>query len=394
MASRRFGFAARLSVLQAASFVGLGVYLPFFPIWLERRELAPSAIGLILALPILVRIVATAPLMTLLDRGVGARALIVGAKLALAATYAALSVAHGFWPIALLVAVMAVAQAPVIPASDLVTMNAVRENPRLDYGRMRLWGSVAFLAASVASGHMLGVIDPAGIVWVLAGLAAAGVAVSWWALAGKAATAGERQRAERVASPRFPTSLRFVVMAAALTQASHAAVYGFGSLHWKDLGFSSAVIGYLWAAGILAEILLFAWFGRVVGQGRAVFGFIVAGSAAAIIRFAAMATEPGPAPTFALQLLHGLSFGATHLGTIAAVAWLAPGAARGRAQGVLSSALALAMATATVLSGLVFRGAGPLVFAAMVPLAAGGLVCALLAARAEGRQPHREGEGG
>ncbi len=92
-------------------------------------------------------------------------------------------------------------------------------------------------------------------------------------------------------------------------------------------------------------------------------------------------------------LLHGVTFGASHLGIMAALSALAPEAARGRAQGVLGAALALAMAGTTALSGVVFRTAGAHVFLAMVPIAAAGLVFALLAARSL-PQPQRSGEGG
>jgi MFS transporter, PPP family, 3-phenylpropionic acid transporter len=389
----RFGLGARLSALHASAFIGIGVYMPFFPIWLEHRSLGPSTIGFILALPVLIRIVATAPLMMLVDRGVGAGRLMITVQASLIAVYAALYVADGAWTIALLVATMAVLQAPVVPTSDLVTMEGVRENPGLDYGRIRLWGSVSFLGASIVTGHVLGGVDPDAVVWILAALAAAGIIV-WRGAMPRVAVPPGRTPSMRDGGRSFPASLRYVIAAAALTQASHAAVYGFGSLYWREAGLSSAVIGYLWAVGVIAEILLFAYLGSVVGKGRAAFGFLIVGACAGVVRFAAMAVEPNLAVTFVLQALHGLSFGATHLGTIAALAWLAPGSARGRAQGVFSSSAALAMAAGTIVSGFVFRAAGPLVFLVMVPLAAAGLVCALLAMRAEARQPQREEEGG
>ena len=43
-----------------------------------------------------------------------------------------------------------------------------------------------------------------------------------------------------------------------LLQGSHAAYYGFSALYWKAHGYAENVIGYLWALGVLAEILMFA----------------------------------------------------------------------------------------------------------------------------------------
>jgi PPP family 3-phenylpropionic acid transporter len=61
----------RLSLLHAASFVGVGIYLSFFPVWLASRGLDATTIGFVLAIPMVVRIVVTAPLLGLADRSVG-----------------------------------------------------------------------------------------------------------------------------------------------------------------------------------------------------------------------------------------------------------------------------------------------------------------------------------
>jgi MFS transporter, PPP family, 3-phenylpropionic acid transporter len=389
------GLGARLAALHAATFGGIGIYVPFFPIWLEGRGLSASWIGIVLALPIVVRIAVTAPLMTLADRNMGARRLIARACLGVSVVYLALLAAHDVLTIAVLVVLMAIAQAPIIPAADLVTIQAIRRDPRLDYGRVRLWGSIAFLVASIGGGYLLEVLPTDAVIWFLFSLAVSAMATAWAVVPEAVAAhvdADSQQPAS--ASARMPPALWFVIGAGACTQASHAAVYAFGSIHWRDLGFSSATIGLLWAIGVVAEILVFAVLGRSVGRGSAALGLILIGAGAAIIRFAALAADPGLALTFLLQALHGLSFGATHLGTMGALAQLAPEGSRGRAQGLMASTHALAMASATGLSGLAFRAAGPLVFLAMAPLAAAGLGFALLALRAARAQPHRAGGGG
>jgi PPP family 3-phenylpropionic acid transporter len=396
MGLARLGLRPRLSALYASSFAGIGVYMPFFPLWLEHRALSLSEIGLVLALPVVVRIVVTAPLMSLIDRSAGVRQLMITAHLFLIVIYAALAWTHGVWAIALLVVTMAAAQAPIIPTADLVVMEGVRRNPGLDYGRLRLWGSITFLLASVASGYLLGALDPDVVVGVLAALAAVGVGVSWLAVPSRTGS-GEAARGpspEGQIRERLPRSLVFVIAAAALVQASHAAVYAFGSIHWRETGMSSVTIGISGPSGWWPR----SEFSRVSEWSSASGGprsdFSPWGAGAAAIRFAAMTFEPGLLASFGLQALHGLSFGMTHLGTIAAVAWLAPENGRARVQGVLSAVLAFGTATSTVLSGMIFRSAGSGVFLAMVPLAAGGLACALLAARYAPDQPHKAGRAG
>src|SRR5690606_16577490 len=89
------------------------------------------------------------------------------------------------------------------------------------------------------------------------------------------------------AGARFPKALWLLMIAAALTQGCHGALNAFASIHWRALGFSDATIGYFWAAGVIAEILIFMLLGRAVGRGTGA-GLILVGAAAAIIRFTAM----------------------------------------------------------------------------------------------------------
>jgi PPP family 3-phenylpropionic acid transporter len=54
------GFALRLKVFYAALFITLGVQLPFLPVWFAAKGLDAQAIGIALAVPMLVRVFAIA----------------------------------------------------------------------------------------------------------------------------------------------------------------------------------------------------------------------------------------------------------------------------------------------------------------------------------------------
>jgi PPP family 3-phenylpropionic acid transporter len=116
--------------------------------------------------------------MALVDQGVGPRRLLVAGSACLVIAYLALSLAQGSYAIAALVIAMAAAQAPLVPLSDLVATEAIRADPRLDYGRIRLWGSITFLLASVTGGYVIGATTPAAVLWLLAGLALAALAIA------------------------------------------------------------------------------------------------------------------------------------------------------------------------------------------------------------------------
>src|SRR4029450_5476313 len=51
-------FAWRLAVFYAALFVALGVQVPFLPLWLAAKGLDATFIGIVLSLPMIVRVFA------------------------------------------------------------------------------------------------------------------------------------------------------------------------------------------------------------------------------------------------------------------------------------------------------------------------------------------------
>jgi PPP family 3-phenylpropionic acid transporter len=213
---------------------------------------------------------------------------------------------------------------------------------------------------------------------MLAALAASAVLPAWTApplpLARPVPAGGPKV----AAASRFAGPAVMVIAAYALIQGSHAGLYGFASISWTARGFSEALVGALWAVGLIVEIALFA---RMAGLGRSLpvaTGLIVAGGLAAVIRWAGMATEPGPALALFYQCLHGVSYAATHLGAVAALDVLASEGKRARMQGKLAAATAACMAGFTFIAGRLYATSPPLAFAAMLVPAGLGLAFAIL----------------
>src|SRR5213079_3330303 len=127
----------------------------------------------------------------------------------------------------------------------------------------------------------------------------------------------------------------FVVSAAAL-QASHQLYYGFGTLYWRQLGFSDTVIGALWAEGVVAEIVLF-WFSRQLVARLGPLGLMALGGVAGILRWSLMGIVPALAAAAVLQLLHALTFGASHLGAMYFMARSVPPGAAASAQSLYAA---------------------------------------------------------
>jgi PPP family 3-phenylpropionic acid transporter len=387
------GQATRLGVFYAASFLVVGIQLPFWPVWLAGRGLDAQEIAIVFAAAIWAKVIATPALGALADRLGQRRAVMIVLAAAACAAYAGLWPVAGFWPLLAMNLVAGMAQSALMPLGDSITLAAVREEG-LDYGRIRVWGSVSFIVAAVGSGALLAISSPGSpaispfggpadnqiLFLVLAASAVlfaacigipsatrrAGVMRSRWAALGRLA-----------ADRRF---WLFVVSAAAL-QSSHQLYYGFGTLYWRELGFSDTVIGGLWAEGVVAEIVLF-WYSAPFLARFGPLGLMALGGIAGILRWSLMGVFPGLAAAAALQLLHALTFGASHLGAMHFLARNVPPGVAASAQS-LYAALSAGLGSGLVMlvAGALYAAYGGHAYPLMALLSAAGLCGVLLLRR-------------
>lgn len=384
-------FAWRLALAYAAFFLAAGWYMPLFPVWLAASGLAPASIGLVLAAGQATRVVATPAGTRLTDRFGTLTGAIATAASATVVAVVLVANARGLTLILAAVVIYALVSAPIMPLIDAYALKGLAVRGRA-YGPVRLWGSVAFIVANLTGGVVLNILAPGNLIWLIF---AGNCTV---ALAAVALIPMPRDTQPLQAdAPREHSHLRrpaFLAIAAAgsLVQASHAVYYGFSTLDWSRQGYDGTTIGALWALGVVAEIALFALAGRLpAALGPA--ALIGIGAAGAVLRWTALACDPPAALMAALQLLHALSFGATHLGTMLYLSRSAPESSRATMQGDVATANSVMMATASAISGVLYGVSGSLAYAAMAALAAGGGLFAFAAARLM-RQPQSAGTGG
>jgi PPP family 3-phenylpropionic acid transporter len=384
-------FSIRLAAFYAAFFAGVGVQMPFFPVWLEASGLDARWIGIVLSAPVLVRLVAVPIVTREADRRDALRAAIVIGSVGTVFGYALVGLAEGAVTILAAFLLASVAFTPVIPVTDAYALRGLRRHGGV-YGPVRLWGSAAFIVGNLAGGVVSASISPRGLIWLI---------VAGWVAAALASLALAPLHADEPSSGPAPSAkvlLRnggflAVVAAASLIQASHAVYYVFSTIDWRAAGLDGLSIGALWGLGVLAEIVLFALAGRL----PAAIGptaLLAIGAAGAVIRWIAMAFNPPALLLPLLQCLHALSFGATHLGAMGFLARAAPTGLAATAQGYLAVALAVVMAALMMLSGLLYAAYGGFAYAAMALAAAAGGCFAFMAQRLDRNHPHSSGVGG
>lgn len=146
----------------------VGVYAPFINVYFLRLGLSGSEIGILGSLLPLVTLLVAPPLSALADaRGWRVRVLAL-AVLGLAGCLLVLGVPRSFAGLAPLMALLALARSPIAPIGDsLVARMAARHH--LDYGRLRMWGSLSFSVVAIACGALWERLGY-GLMFALAGL--------------------------------------------------------------------------------------------------------------------------------------------------------------------------------------------------------------------------------
>ena len=334
MPSRHFTF--RLSLFNAVLFLGSGILLPFLPLWLQDRGLADTQVTLVVGLMMAVRVVGIPVGTFIADLTRRRRMVIVVCAFGSTLSYLLMAAMTGFWPILICGMLAAALMAPVVPLSEVLAIEG-SAHYGIDYGRIRLWASLSFLAGSLGAGLLLEVIDVGFVILLVAAAQGMGALATLLLPRDEALPAAPHQPVHVAAVMAAVGSLSFVLFlfAAGLGQASHGFLYAVGSLYFVDLGYSKSVIGLLWAVGVLAEVLMFAFsnrFHQALGSVR----LIMLGTALAALRWAVTGLAPPLAALFIIQTLHAASFGLTHLGTMHFIRERVPGHIRNTVQGLYS----------------------------------------------------------
>jgi PPP family 3-phenylpropionic acid transporter len=362
----------RLAFYYGAAFAVIGIHLPFWSVWLSSRGLNAEEIGIVVAIGIGVKVFANPFIAHIADRHGERRRLMIGLAVLSVAAFAMFSLASDFWAILGVTVLFFIVWAPIMPLGESLTMLTSRVE-KLDYGRIRLWGSLTFIISSVGVGYLLVGHDQNLILWlILAGIGVTAVAAWFVPDTRVSATPAGRPAILEIAGDR-----RFLlfVLAATLIQASHGVYYTFGTIHWQQAGYSEDVIGWLWAEGVAAEIILFAFGNRIVNRVGPARLMALAGLAGTL-RWIGTGVTDSLGALVIFQALHAFTFAATHLGAIHFMASRIDPRHSATAQSVYSAVvMGLGLGLAAFASGHLYAAYAGRAYLAMAVMASiGGMV--------------------
>ncbi len=259
----------------------------------------------------------------------------------------------------------------LLPQFEVVALNHLRDGGG-DYSRVRLWGSLGFVATVLSVGPALDALGVEWEPWLVAALFA-GMAASAWMVP------DHRLLPRTAAMSAVPVSSLLAVLrrreviglliACLLSQLSFAPYYNFFTVYLTRHGYPRAFAGQLWALAVVAEIVLFFFSARVLRLTGARRLMMLALATAALRWLLIGLAADSLGALIAAQALHALSFACYHLVAMHYVQTLFPPDLHGRGQALYNSAAyGVGGSIGSLASGFLWDAASP---EALFVLAAG-----------------------
>jgi len=347
----------RLSGFYLFYFASLGALIPYWGLYLRSLGYNVTEIGQLIAILMATKIVAPNIWGWIADHTARRMAIIRLGSLFAAIAFAGVFFANSFWWLALVMALFSFFWNAALPQFEATTMNHLGSKLHR-YSGIRLWGSIGFIIAVTGLGALLGHTDTDVLPAVLMGLF---VLIWLSSLSVPESAAGhlplDQEPLHKVLGRAPVLSLLAVCF---LVQASHGPYYAFFSIYMEDYGYTTAVIGQLWALGVFAEIGIFLLIPLLLPR----FGtrkLLIAAVALTTLRWVLTALYADRLPVIIFsQTLHAASFGLYHAVMISLIHSLFVGVHQGRGQALYSSiSFGAGGAAGILISGYLWTEMGP-----------------------------------
>ncbi|MGH8751230.1 MAG: MFS transporter [Burkholderiales bacterium] len=306
----------RLSSFYFFYFAFVGAFSPFWSLYLKSLDFDAAEIGVLMSLLLVMRIFAPTLWGWLADRtGRRVRIVQIGAALSILC-YLGVFFGTGFWWMFVVMALIAFFWSASLPLIEATTLSHLGDSSA-SYGRVRLWGSIGFIAAVIVIGYVLDFAPVKTLLWLVLGTMA-GILLFSRYIPEAAISAHHSDRQPVMQILRRPEVLALFA-ACFLMVAAHGPFYTFYSLYLVEHGYSKSVIGWLWAIGVICEVVVFIFMPRLL-RNFSIRRILAVSFAAAVARFLMIGWLVDSMPAMWLaQVLHAATFGSYHAAAVAAI---------------------------------------------------------------------------
>ncbi|MEO5625891.1 MAG: MFS transporter [Dokdonella sp.] len=324
--------ARRLASFYLAYYAALGAFTPYWSLFLKARGQDVAAISVLMSLWYATRIIAPTSWSWLAARSPRpVHWLRIGCVLTLV-SFGLFLLPLDFAGLFAAMCVFCFAYNAVMPQFEAITLSHLPGRSER-YGRIRVWGSIGFIAVVASFGlvfdHVSIALLPLLMLPLYVGLVASSFANDYRvvAIADKETPSGFRERLLQRDVIAF-----FIV--ALLAQISFGPYYTFFSLYLEQHGYRPSALGAYWAIGVAVEIAMFFASARVFARWDAPRVLVIALASAAVRWWVTALFPDNVAVMVVAQATHALNFAAFFAACMQLLVRYFPGRLNGHAQGI------------------------------------------------------------
>ncbi|MFW2124291.1 MFS transporter [Acinetobacter ursingii] len=329
----------------------VGTFMPYWSLYLEDQGFNYQEIGILSSIAIITRFFAPFIWGWIADKsGKRMRLVRIATWMESCIWFAIFMIPNTFQSIALLMLIFSFFQNAILAQFEGVTLFWLGEHRSKLYGKIRKWGSVGFIVGVFGVGTLLEIIPIAMLPIVL--LCVAFLAFIWSFTIQEPDSA---PRSQTTLEPLLPILKRPHVFAFFAIEFillfSHAPFYSFYSNYLKEADFTTTEIGFLWAVGVIAEIIMFAYAHLFLSRYSLKKLVSLCLIMTSIRWMVAGLFSSSFIAQFAAQTIHAFSFGLFHLIAMRMIFQNFSAGQQGRGQALYSTMWGLGVAFGSILAG-------------------------------------------
>ena len=312
-------FYSRLSSFYFCYYFFVGLFVPYWGIYLSSLSFTAIQIGALLSLFQISRIFAPNLLGWIADRSGEYIKWIKISSFFGFILFIGVFWAKSFVSIFLIMMAMSVFTSSTLPLAESLTLAHLKANKaNSKYSHIRLWGSIGFIVAAILLGMMIDSIGEQALIYALL-LTQLTIFLLAFLLPRKRVIFKESNK-----RPIWPIlknrEVIVLLLSCALMVSSHGLLYNFYSIFLEQQGYSGTTIGLLWSVGVVFEILIFLSMPRIL-QNYSLKEVLLVSLVFAVIRFFLIGAYVDSLVILIIaQTMHAVTFGSFHVASIQLIA--------------------------------------------------------------------------
>lgn len=324
----------RLSRFYFSYYFFVGAFVPYWGLYLQSEHFSAADIGILMSLFQISRIFAPNFWGWLADHtGKRAQWIKLTSFLGLCG-FMAVFWAHGFFWLFFVMAALSLFTSSTLPLAESLTL-AHLATTNGHYSRIRMWGSLGFIVASVVLGFVIDASGIKSILWFLLLVQMTLFALSY-TLPDPKLVAHENDHFSIWQVIKHPNVIALLI-GCSLMVTAHGVLYNFYSIYLSQHGYSKGTIGLLWAVGVVCEIGIFMLMPKIMNR-YSLKTILITSLALAVLRFSLIGAAIDHLWLLILaQSLHAATFGSFHAASVEVITQFFKGRHQAKGQAIYNS---------------------------------------------------------